>query len=68
MFRFGKMNTVARFVIGEFGVLDFVTLVIIVASYCSGSSIIRLGRFFCVRRVVSRIFFTSLFVLEVSVE
>ncbi len=45
-----KMNTVARPATGEFGALDFATSAITAASYCSGPSIIRSGRFSCARR------------------
>lgn len=63
-----KMNTVARPATGEFGALDFATSAITAASYCSGPSIIRSGRFSCARRVASRTFSTSLPAPEVPVE
>ena len=68
VFRSGKIKTVARPATCESGAFDFATSSMIAASYCSGPSITRAGRFSCAMRVASRTFSTSLPAPDVPVE
>lgn len=68
VFKFGNINIVVLFVIGELGVLEWVIFFIIVVLYCNGLLMIKFGCFFFVIWVVFFIFLMFVLELDVFVE